>query len=180
MSRENETRIRDLIERLGRLIAANEWGDDINPTQWAALSYLAKANRFSRAPSQVADFMSTTRGTVSQTLKALARKGLIDEGRSAKDKRSISYTLTEKGWGFIQNRQNAQDTIIFDDANASQLEGQLEALLRAVLKSRDLRPFGLCKTCRHNQVTDNGSYCRLLGEVLAVDEVQQICHEHAN
>jgi len=63
----------------------------------SALSYLARANRFSRAPSQVATYLSATRGTISQTLKALARKELIAEHRSQVDKRSISYGITTKG-----------------------------------------------------------------------------------
>jgi len=69
--------IRELIERLARVSAADEWADDLNPTQKAALAYLARANQYSRSPSQVAEFLAATRGTVSQTLKALARKGLI-------------------------------------------------------------------------------------------------------
>ena len=74
--------IRDLIDRLTRLAAAEEWNGPLNPSQFAALNYLARANRFSRATSHVADFLATTRGTASQTLKALSRKELIAETSS--------------------------------------------------------------------------------------------------
>ncbi|MFC6657468.1 MarR family transcriptional regulator [Roseibium salinum] len=98
MSELTDTEIvRDLIDRLSRLIAAEEWNGPLNPSQFAALSYLARANRFSRAPSHVADYLATTRGTASQTLKALARKGLIAETRSQEDKRSIRYDVTDHG-----------------------------------------------------------------------------------
>ena len=94
MENKNQHRIRDLIERIARLNSADEWTDDLNPTQWSALSYLSQANQFSRSPSQVAEFMAATRGTVSQTLKALARKELIIEIRSQIDRRWISYDVT--------------------------------------------------------------------------------------
>jgi DNA-binding MarR family transcriptional regulator len=93
--RDHTRFISDLIDRLGRLNAAEEWNGPLNPSQFAALSYLARANRFSRAPSHVADYLATTRGTASQTLKALARKELIAESRLEEDKRSIRYDVTD-------------------------------------------------------------------------------------
>ena len=37
----------DLIERIARLMQAEEQKGPLNPAQWEALRYLAKANRFS-------------------------------------------------------------------------------------------------------------------------------------
>ena len=97
MTTDPRTEIRHLLDRLCRLAAAEEWTADLNPSQSAALAYLARANRFSRSPSQVADYLSSTRGTVSQTLKALHRKGYVAEVRSDTDRRSISYDVTRSG-----------------------------------------------------------------------------------
>lgn len=97
MDSHDRTEIRDLLDRVLRTSAAEDWTEDISPSQRAVLSYLSRANRYSRAPSQVADYLSATRGTVSQTLKTLARKGLVSEQRSEKDKRSISYKISEIG-----------------------------------------------------------------------------------
>ena len=133
-------------------MAAEEWKDEINPSQWAALSYLAEANRFSRAPSQVAEYMSATRGTVSQTLKTLARKGFIEEVRSDTDKRSISYSVTKKGKKLVEQRHELEDTFhLSDEALTNALAEGLEALVRNALKKRGQRPFGVCKTCDHNR-----------------------------
>jgi len=180
MENTDKRRVRELIDRLGRIIAADEWGEDINPTQWTALSYLAEANRFSRSPSQVAEFMSATRGTVSQTLKALARKGLIEEVRSETDKRSISYTITAKGRDLIQKRLESEDlSHSADDRDLSELADRLEAFARDILRQRGLRPFGICETCTHNARTQDGWYCTLLREPLDGQEIKQLCHEHA-
>ena len=177
--RSSSQHLRDLIERAARISAADEWTDDLNPTQWAALSYLARANRFSRSPSHVAAFMSATRGTVSQTLKALARKDLVEEIPSETDRRSISYAVSRKG------RQSLDRATVIDEAigalDSSQVQpliDGLEALVRGALKARDKRPFGLCKTCPHHRPKRAGAYCMLLEEELTRDEGDQICFEH--
>jgi len=179
MTKASRHHIRDLIERIARISAADEWSDDLNPSQWTALSYLARANRFSRAPSHVAEFMAATRGTVSQTLKALARKGLIEEMRSETDRRWISYSITETGTETLSRSMVINDLYDgLDQSVAGPLADGLEALLRNALKARDKRPFGLCKTCRHHKKKRTGGFCMLLNEELARDETFQICYEH--
>ncbi|WP_108882315.1 MarR family transcriptional regulator [Anderseniella sp. Alg231-50] len=179
MTQDDLNRVRDLIDRIARLSAADEWSDDINPTQWVALSYLARANRFSRAPSQVAEFMAATRGTVSQTLKALARKGLISEIRSAVDKRWISYSVTDDGMAVLSRKTIVDEAASnLDDAAVSRLADGLEALVRQALASRGKRAFGICASCRHHKKQGAGGYCMLLGEQLTKADGAKICHEH--
>ncbi|MCV0427811.1 MAG: MarR family transcriptional regulator [Roseibium sp.] len=181
MSETTETQvIRDLIDRLARLNAAEDWNGPLNPSQFAALSYLARANRFSRAPSHVADYLITTRGTASQTLKALARKDLIIETRSETDKRSIRYDVTRNGTDVLQDTSGLTDVINDLDADVSEaLASSLKALVLAMLQRRDGRPFGICRTCKHYRNTDADGFCQLLQVSLTKSESAQICHEHA-
>ena len=174
----NQLRIRDLIERIARLNSADEWTDDLNPTQRAALSYLSQANRFSRAPSQVAEFMAATRGTVSQTLKALARKELISEIRSQLDRRWISYDVTAKGKRILNAPKAIDDALLgLTPSTISPLADGLEALLREALTLRGRKQFGLCKNCKYHKKGNPGGYCLLLEEKLKAEETHQICHE---
>jgi len=180
MKKTNQKYIKELIDRLGRISAADEWEKDINPTQWTALSYLARANRFSRSPSQVSDFMATTRGTVSQTLKALARKELIEEARSEHDKRSISYSITKEGRALFNKASTIEDAMsgLSDEETAPLLAG-LEAVLRSALKQREMRAFGVCETCKYHSKKTSGGFCKLLNESLSAAEAKQICHEYS-
>lgn len=179
MIHDDRTRIRDLIDRIARLSAADEWSDDINPTQWVALSYLDRANRFSRAPSQVAEFMAATRGTVSQTLKALARKGLASENRSEADRRWISYSITAQGTAVLERKTIIDEAASdLDDGKAARLADALEALVRQALVKRGKRAFGICATCRHHKSQGAGGYCMLLQEKLTQADSTKICHEH--
>ncbi|MDF1606808.1 MarR family transcriptional regulator [Hoeflea sp. YIM 152468] len=167
-----------LIERLSRLSEAEDWANDLNPAQMAALRYLAGANRFSRAPSHVAAFSGSTRGTVSQTLRALARKGLVTETRSQTDRRSISYTVTEAGLNVSQSGKAMTQAIagLTPDQKQAVQEG-LSDVLRTLLATRGGKPFGLCHQCRHHEKRGDGGYCRLLAVNLVQAEANQICHE---
>jgi len=169
-----------LIDRLARLQAAQGWDGTLNPTQRAAMLYLARANRFSRTPSAVADYLGTTRGTVSQTLKSLAQKGFLGETKSPTDKRSIRYDLRPAGQEVAAQAQmmdRALATLPPQDRDA--LDRGLAGLARAVLAQTGGRSFGLCATCRHHRTTPDGAQCALLNVALAPEEADQICQEHS-
>lgn len=172
--------LRSLIDRIARLDAAEDWAHGLNPSQAAALGYLRQANRFSRAPSHVADYLGSTRGTVSQTLKALARKGLVAEAAEEGDRRRIRYDVTAKGETYGQ-KDRALDAALrgLPPADAAHLDATLSETLRALLAARSGRSFGICRTCAHHDARDVGGHCRLLDVALGPEERVQICHEHA-
>ena len=174
------TELRALIERVARLVSAEAWRGPLNPTQQAALDYLSRANRFSRAPSHVADYLCATRGTVSQTLKALERKGFIKAVPSQSDKRRMSYDVTRQGHELLAQMQDLN--LVLDAMTQGQqarLADGLRAMLRALMERRNGQSFGICKTCRHHRSHEDGAFCALLDLPLAPPEIEQICHEHA-
>ena len=179
MKKKPYSEIHDLIDRISRISAAEHWVGDLNPAQLAALSYLAKANQYSRAPSQVAEYLSAMRGTVSNTLKALVRKGLIEEQKSTTDRRRTSYTISEKGLTAL-NFDTSIDVVLAEmDENEIALVVQgLKSFVRKLLHTRDARSFGICSTCQYHQKQAKGPYCALLNVFLAPSEPAQICFEH--
>jgi DNA-binding MarR family transcriptional regulator len=171
----------DLVLRLARLADGEGWANGLNPAQAAALAYLSRANRFSRAPSHLADWLGTTRGTVSQTLRSLAAKGLVAEGPSPRDRRSITYALTDAGHAALSHPSALSEAVasLPPDRAASAAEA-LADLLRTLLARQGQRPFGLCHTCRHHRPNPDGSaFCTLLSVQLHRDEAAQLCIEHA-
>lgn len=172
-------RVRELFDRIARVTAAEEWGEDLNPAQRSALGYLTRANRFSRTPSNVADYLCATRGTVSQTLKALERKGFVVPTRSAGDKRSILYESTKKGRAALRAPSNfdaALSTLAPADTEA--LAELLEVTGRNLLEQQGFKTFGLCKTCRHHRRSQKGLACALLKVQLTAAAANEICCEH--
>jgi Transcriptional regulators len=96
-----DTTLYDYLERLASLMRA--WAReqplmaDLQPIQLSALNYLARCNRYSNTPLGVTDFLGLTKGTVSQSLKALEAKGLIEKRPDAQDRRSVHLELTGEG-----------------------------------------------------------------------------------
>ena len=171
MTRREE--IAELLGRLTRLHAARRRSADLPEAQVAAIDYLARANRFSRTPSAAADYLAATRGTVSQTLLALARKGLVAD-EPAPDRRSRIYSLTASG-------RKAAACIPAPASGPDEelvILAGLRAALHALIRSGGGRTFGLCRTCRHHRTGPDGAFCALLKISLTDVEADQICHEH--
>ena len=176
---DTNNRIRALINRIARIDAAYSWEGDLNPVQRAALEYLLQSNRFSRAPSHVAEYLGTTRGTMSQTLKVLARKGYISEESSISDRRSISYKPTDTG----RAAMSAPNPIAaafeaLPSGEQTELETALRHGLQQALQVNGGQSFGLCNTCGHYDPQGKNGFCKLLSVSLSEGENTKICVEH--
>jgi DNA-binding MarR family transcriptional regulator len=175
---KRDIHIRGLINRLARLDAAKAWNGDLNPTQHAVLDYLGRANRFSRSPSHVAEYLGSTRGTVSQSFKSLVQKGYVTERRSALDRRTISFTLTASGQDIVMAGNSLTDALADSPADLKTvLLASLKMVLGEMLSQNAGRPFGICASCTHHEPTSDGGFCKLLSETLVPSETSQICYE---
>lgn len=173
-----------LIERLGRVLRVGDHASGLNPAQAEALRYLSRANRFSRTPAALADYLGSTRGTVSQTLSALEAKGLIERQANARDGRSVTLALNRAGAKFLdEDPTRALAHAIDESGGDAQLADALEAALRAAIAQRGGRAFGACYSCRHfrRDQRDGASphHCALLDEPLSEHDSALICAEQS-
>ncbi len=174
-----------LIDRLERLARSGELGEGLNPAQWDALRYLARANRFSRTPAALSDYLASTRGTVSQTLIALEGKGYVSREPSRRDKRSIDLTLTRQGERALKRDPLlvlAQDIAQAAGPRAKMFSECLRQTLRHALARNRGRAFDLCAGCRHfradaHPAPGSPHHCALLDQPLSQADSQAICVE---
>lgn len=178
-------RLPDLLERIGRLLrGARHRTDVLNPAQWEALRYLGKANRYSRTPTALTRYLGSTKGTVSQTVIALERKGLVRRAEDPRDRRGVRLGLTARGRANLDRDPMGELLDGIDEELLARLERDLGQLLLHLQRGRRHRPFGLCATCRFFQRDlgeDAGGgphRCGLTLEPLAALESEQICAEH--
>jgi DNA-binding MarR family transcriptional regulator len=175
------------LERLARLMRAREHDDGLNPAQWEALRFLSRANRFSNSPSALTRYLGATKGTVSQTLIALERKGYITRALRDGARTSISLAFTEKGQAAL-----ARDPWADLGRAAEGLGGKtkrrlhrgLAELLGQELQRAGLASFGICSTCRffrergRSEDAKGPHLCMLFEEALSEDDTARICREH--
>ncbi|MEQ8295143.1 MAG: MarR family transcriptional regulator [Nitratireductor sp.] len=173
----------ELMERLSRLVGQTGHAHGMKPAQWDALRYLARANRFSRTPGALTAYLGATKGTVSQTVIALERAGLVEKSPHPGDRRSVRLELTPAGRAMLKDdRIEAVRRALarLAPGRAAALEDSLQALLFGLIAEGGGRPFGLCRACRHFGKDAHGPgrhLCRLLGEPLTDAESGQICVE---
>ena len=180
-------KIAALLERLARLGRGEQYRRGLNPVQTDALDYLAVANRYSRNPSALADFLGSSRGTVSQTLIALERKGLIARRIDSRDRRAVALELTREGRVMVESGDEApveRAVRGLSGANQAILAGLLAEVLAAAQRQNGFRTFGMCGTCIHFQRDGSGKttggphLCGFTREPLSDSDSLLICREH--
>lgn len=175
----------ELLDRLGRATHALQFAHGLNPAQWEALRFLGRANRYSRSPSSLAEYLGTTKGTASQTLRALESKGYVRRSRSSRDRRGVSLELTPEGSALL-GRDPMRD---IEDAVAA-LSGPCadtlaEGIAQVLAKVRNRcrqGEFGVCERCRHLVATGAAetTQCGLTGDLLSKDESTLLCVNFSN
>lgn len=176
-------RLSDLLTRTARLIAGDGHSAGLKPVQWQALRYLAVANRFSRTPGALTAWLGQTKGTVSQTVGALERKGLVARSEDSEDRRLVRLSLTPAGYGLLAEAPEAVSdamTAGLATPERAALESLLARMLTGHLAKRGYRPFGQCVDCRHfeRDAADGAPHrCGLLALPLSDADADAICIE---
>lgn len=170
----------ELLSRLARLIAADGHDQRLRPVQWQAMRFLAMANRFSRTPRGLTAWLGQTKGSVSQTINALVRKGLVSRGGDDTDRRVVRLTLTDAGERLVQSAQPVASEVLnaLDENEREQFGKLIDKSLRATLETRGGAPFGICAECRHLEWAKDGMLrCALLDTQLFDTDTDKICLE---
>jgi len=177
----------ELLLLLGRLVQAEGYHGDLSPAQWMALRFFARANSFSRTPSAFAEFQATTRGTATQTIKALEAGGYLARQRSKADGRSVSLRLTKKGHKAVacdpfEVLVRAVDSLDAEEQTA--MHDALHHVLTTVAASGAHRHFGVCRGCAHlcgeicpssTSATPAALECLLFGVPIKPEDTGLLC-----
>lgn len=171
-----------LLSRLSRVVASEGYGHGLKPVQLQALRYLANANRFSRTPGALTAWLGQTKGTVSQTIASLERRGLVARTGDVRDRRIIRLEMTEAGHAVVRIEGDVSEAMLayLDDDERATAEMLLGKMLGGHVAARGFRPMGICHTCRHFQLGEapaTSHRCALLGVPLDNDDAQRVCIE---
>ncbi|MCM2679549.1 MarR family winged helix-turn-helix transcriptional regulator [Echinimonas agarilytica] len=153
----------------------------LQPVHLEALSYLNICNRYSDTPQAVTDYLGSTKGTVSQTLKILESKHLIEKVKDPDDKRVVHLKLTVDGQHCIDNCYPPEGfgKVLeeFDETAATALNKQLKQILASYQSQAGREGFGVCQQCHYNRSTSHGFQCGLTEDVLSEHDATLICRE---
>ena len=169
-----------LLDRIGRMARGLQYCHGLNPAQWDSLRFLAQANRFSRTPGALAVFLGTTKGTASQTLNALEKKGYLTRVPDPDDKRVRHIAITPEGEALLtEDPLNCLDLAI-DRLPGEMIDTMAQGLkelctnLQARCGGQDM---GICDSCGHFQgATDDGNMrCGYKQADLSCEDAKRVC-----
>ena len=168
------------LERLARLTRSAGHAEGLVPAQWEVLRYLGRANRFSNAPIIVAQYLGATKGTISQTIRGLVKKGLVTSAERSGDARSVSLLLTETGAALL-----GKDPLHKLEANIEALSDKtrrrfgkaLETLLVEEVGRQGEPRFGSCPSCRFLMKGEQ-SACASFGAKLEERDLGRLCYRY--
>lgn len=180
--------IASLIERIGNLLRSEERvlgaESGLQSVHVQILSYLSKCNRYSNTPAGVTEFIGSTKGTTSQSINILEKKGFIKKSLDDKDGRVVRLYLSEKGEDFIKNEFPPTDfCAALDMFSAKELESLSQLLTKLLVQlqlKNNSKLFGVCHTCKYFKKSELGDshQCGLTLEPLSEKESFLVCREH--
>src|SRR6202171_426712 len=169
----------ELVERLGNLMRTElrKSGADetLQPVHLQALIYLSRAIRYSNTPQALADYLGLTKGTVSQTLLLLDRRGLIERFEDDIDRRVVRLRLSSPDERLLYESrpalawQNATRNI-----SPNRIRNAVSTLREALVTLQEDNEgtiFGECGSCLHCQkLSQRISRCGQMGDRLSGPE----------
>lgn len=129
----------EVIAQVLRTTSSLAFSNGLNPAQWAAMRYFAQAAPNARSVVAFARYHRTTKGTASQTIAALLKKGLLDRQRSERDRRTASLELTEQGRTLLNDdplNELAYAVSLLEDHEHAVLAQALDKILRVLVERR--------------------------------------------
>ncbi|MHB8353769.1 MAG: MarR family winged helix-turn-helix transcriptional regulator [Burkholderiales bacterium] len=183
---KNPVVLLDLVDRLANLMRSEFrriGGDEgLQPVHIQALMFLEQANRFSNTPQALAEYLGLTKGTVSQSLLLLDRRGLIERYQDEIDKRVVRLRLSSLGEAFLsESAPAALWQTATRDISANRVRFSVSVLRSIVYELQNYNggpPFGVCSTCIYCQrKSQRIHHCTWFGERLSGPETRKICRE---
>lgn len=129
----------EVISQIVRLTSGPSFVGGLNPAQWAALRYFGRVGLAACSVTAFARYHGTSKGTASQTIAALTRKGLVARLQNPDDRRLVHFVLTDSGRAVLDSdpiRLVAEAVAGLSAEEQAALATLLEKIVRSVLAQR--------------------------------------------
>ena len=177
------------LEKISEVFRVLLWSEakehQVSPIQLQILVFLKyHTQKQQRRIAFIAKEFNLTKATISDSVKVLEQKELVQRETDEKDSRSFNFTLTPKGERLTELVENF--TVPLDRAIACLLPDQKEYLLSSVLdliyrlnRQGVISTQRMCYTCYYYKGDRKEChYCKLLQQPLAFDDLRLECPEH--
>jgi DNA-binding MarR family transcriptional regulator len=186
-NQKKEGKIVMALERISEAFRVLLWNEckenGLSPIQTRILLFLLFQSRDKCKVSYLAQEFNMSKATISDSLKPLLQKELIEKLDSPLDSRSFAIALTKKGKS-VANK-SASFAFAIEKPLRHLPDGQKEAILSGLLtliyelnKSGIVTVQRMCLTCANYNNDGGMHFCKLLGSELPANELRIDCPEH--
>ena len=174
------------LERISEAFRVLLWDESkktgLSPIQIQILVFLSFHDETTNTPSYLAKEFNVTKATITDSVRILLEKGLIQKIPDPQDARSYKLIPTDQG------NKIANESASFSDELLSTLEGlstetknhMISGLYQLVmnLNQRDIiSAQRMCKNCQFFESQEDGNYCHFLKTNLTQQELRLDCPE---
>lgn len=175
------------LERLSEVFRVLLWEKakkyGLSPIQIQLLIFLKHHDEKMSKVSYLSREFNLTKPTISDAIKVLEQKRLIEKFTVPADSRSFTIKLTMEGMELTSDLESFADPIA--DALASvgqerkiQLWESLNELIYTLNKKGIIQIQRMCFTCAHYEKRHDNHYCKLINAPLPVNDIRLDCPEH--
>lgn len=180
-------RIVAALERLSEAFRVLLWDQakvlNISPIQIQLLIFLRYHKPEYATVSKLAEEFNMTRPTVSDAVRVLEQKGLVEREPNPDDARSHTLLLTAAGRAMADQTAHFASPLLLplERMDETQKHQLLESLLHMILNLQHKGVVSLhrmCFNCQNYMTRPSGHYCRLLAKKLENKDLQIDCPVH--
>ncbi|AEW01870.1 hypothetical protein A4D02_07655 [Niastella koreensis] len=177
------------LEKISEVFRVLLWTEakehKLSPIQMQLLIFIKYHNsdKQRRIASMAREF-NMTKATISDSIKVLEQKGLIERADDMLDSRSFNFSLTDKGvklTGMIENFTKPLDGAIAT-LSIPQKNEFLVSVLDLIFRLNQngiISTQRMCYNCYYyNGDRQQNHFCNLMQKELAIDELRIECPEH--
>ncbi|MFN8304758.1 MAG: MarR family winged helix-turn-helix transcriptional regulator [Saprospiraceae bacterium] len=182
-----EFRIVAALERLSEAFRVLLWDQakvlNVSPIQIQLLIFLRYHKPEYATVSKLAEEFNMTRPTISDAVRALEQKGLVERDPNPADARSHTLVLTDAGRAVAEQTANFASPLLLplelmdDEQKYNLLENLLHMILNLQRKGV-VSLHRMCFNCQNYMTRSSGHYCRLLAKKLENKDLQIDCPVH--
>lgn len=185
-------RLQEGLERLASLNRVEQWrtasAQGLNPTQLMLLHLLSRPGLEDLRVQDIARELGLSQPTVTDSLTALARKGLVARQSDTQDRRAVRNRLTEQG---RETLASLRGDLALTGKALSGLSSEEQAdllqllikMIRTLLDDGQMPMQRMCVTCRHfrpqvSPGTDTPHFCDFVRAAFSSQDLRIDCGEH--
>lgn len=175
------------LERISEAFRVLLWNQGkslgLSPIQVQVLIFMRYHPSERRKVSQLAKEFNMTQATISDSVRVLIQKGLLEKLEDSSDHRSFVLGLSPSGEKAAQTASDFTAVMVralgtqSEEAQAAMLGGLLR-FIQQLNREGVITPQRMCLNCKHFRSSDGIHSCQLLQSNLSNQELRVDCPEH--